>query len=163
MRTEKVYVVGKDAATIICMDCWRSKAIEVSGIKNFHLPHRVNCPCGATFRVLFDRRRHYRKIVRLFGKYSTSDSNGSEAMLVKNLSQSSVGFQALTKDLEEREEIKDIKPGDFLHIDFMLDNQERFPMRTKVLVQSVDKGHIGAEFYNLDDHTKKELGFYIMP
>jgi hypothetical protein len=163
MKTETIYIYGKDTAAITCEACGRSKRIDVSGIKNIRIPRRVNCPCGASFHVLFDRRRHYRKEVMLMGQYSKANRMEPEAILVTDLSQIGMRFQGLSRDLKEVEAIKGLNQGDVLYAEFRLDNNAKSLIRSKAIVRHVYKGCVGADFSGNDEHIKRELGFYMMP
>jgi len=163
MKTVKAYVSKENTATIICVECGKLKVFDVSRIADVYTPRRVNCPCGAVFEVLFEKRRHFRKGVRLSGTCWKASSGNPHAISIKSLARTSIGFQVLSENLNELEEVQSIKDGDILLVEFKLDNDPRTVIRGKVIVRSTSSSCIGAEFYNLDAHTQKELGFYVMP
>jgi hypothetical protein len=55
------------------------------------------------------------------------------------------------------------KPGDLLTVDFRLDDENKSTIRTVAIVKSIGERDIGVEFVNPDEHTRKILGFYLMP
>jgi len=161
MEDQRVYVINNKAA-ITCPKCGITKLVDTRRVKNRYIPFPVRCPCGSNFRVFFEKRRCFRKEVQLTGKYRKEDSAEALPMIVRNLSRQGVGFQVLTKDLKEADEAGKIECGDFLYIDFTLNNASSTLIRGKVVVRNISKGYIGAEFFQPDEHVKKELGFFFL-
>lgn len=156
--TQKIFIFGKSEATISCLKCGRVKKLDVSKIKKSHHMFRVKCRCNFVFNVLFEKRVHYRKISHLTGNYSiTLDPDAWGCLLVvQNLSRNGIGFKT--------DGTCHIQEGDILSVRFTLDNEKQSVIQSNVIVRSVVKDtYIGAEFCNLDEHSKKELGFYMMP
>ena len=56
-----------------------------------------------------------------------------------------------------------VKKGDALSVEFVLDDNARSTIFENVIVRSVKDRFIGAEFVNPCEHTKKVLGFYLLP
>jgi hypothetical protein len=163
MKKVIAYVSRKDTATIICVQCGKLKVFDVSRIADVYTPRRVNCPCGAVFEVLFEKRRHFRKGVRLSGTCRKTSSGNPQAISIRTLARTSIGFQIHCENLCELDEDQDIKTGDTLLVEFTLDNEPKTLIRGKVIVRNIAKSCIGAEFCSLDGHAQKQLGFYVMP
>jgi len=163
MKLETIYIFGKDTAAIVCAECGRSKRMDVTRIKNIRVPRLVTCSCGATFQILFDRRRYYRKEVQLMGKYALKSVMEPEAFIVTDISQSGIRFQGLSKDLRDLQSIKGIDCGDIINTEFRLDNSARSLIRGKAVVRHISAGYVGADFLGPDEFMKRELGFYMMP
>jgi hypothetical protein len=163
MRIETIYIFGKDRTDIVCDDCGKSRTVDVSKLANIRAPRKVNCPCGSTFKILFDRRQYYRKDVSLMGVYSHGNSFEPDAMLITDVSQTGIRFQGLSKELRDLTEIKDLNIGDILNMEFRLNNSYKTPIRSRIVVRHNFKGTVGADFYKVEEHIRKELGFYLMP
>ncbi|NLI83166.1 MAG: PilZ domain-containing protein [Deltaproteobacteria bacterium] len=154
---KKIFTYGKDEVTITCHACGRIKTLKASLVNQIHHPVRIKCACGISSNVLFEKRVHYRKMTHLEGRYSIKvDPDAWLCLLVvENLSRNGIGFKTVGK--------YDIKEGDILSIQFSLDNPKASTIKGKIVVKSVNDNYIGAEFFALDEHAKKELGFYLMP
>jgi hypothetical protein len=157
MTTRKVFIGNRNAVEVVCPQCDKSLTIPVSRIQKLGAPIPARCTCGIQFSVVFERRANYRKSTGLQGRFNRrvgSDLQVGEAV-VTNLSRSGLGLRvpaSLNFDV-----------GEILKVDFRLDNQEETLIRAQIVVKNFRSGHIGAEFHSLDEHTRKLLGFYLMP
>ena len=86
-----------------------------------------------------------------------------QTISVKALSRIGIGFQVLSDNLKEVEEIKGIDSDDLLFVEFKLDREPGTLIRSKVKVHNICGGFVGAEFHAPEEHILKELGFYMMP
>ena len=68
---EKIYVVD-DKATFICPVCSKRKTISVRQHvkKETAVEIESACTCGHSWKSILERRRHYRKPVKLRGRYT---------------------------------------------------------------------------------------------
>lgn len=160
MMTQKIYIANRLEVPIICGACGKQKSLSVSAIKHFGKALKVKCGCGSHFGVLFENREHYRKETEVFG---TCYKAGSEEFLsditVKNLSKTGIGF-----DLDSRKLSADsFKPGTVLKVHFTLIGKRRSEIRTQVIVRLLTGKYVGGEFYRPDEHTVKEIGFFLLP
>src|SRR5512143_3209864 len=96
METFKVYTGENGDAVIRCNGCGRKKYANVAAYKELGKKVRVTCPCGSSFMVVFEWRRHYRKPVSLLGDF-LKDGSVEEvgAMQVKDLSIGGIGLQTV--------------------------------------------------------------------
>lgn len=154
---QKVFSYGKSAVAVGCQECGRVKKLKATHLGEIHHIARVKCSCGARFHVFFEKRVSYRKMAHLEGRYAIKPDPDAWLCLlvVENLSRTGIGFKTIGR--------YDINEGDTLSVQFTLDNADRTTIKSNVVVRSVNGQYIGAEFCSLDDHTKKELGFYLMP
>ena len=153
MGVKKVYVTGDDQGTIICDSCGRWKTANVAHYVSLNKPVKIKCSCGASFSVKFEKRKFYRKKVRLHGTCFIDDRR-EEPIFVEDISAGGLGFR-MNKGLVEK--------GDTLNIEFTLDDKARSTVSEDVIVRSVKDRLIGAEFTSLSEHSKKVLGFYLLP
>lgn len=67
--SNKVFVNSQNQVTILCPKCGVSKTFDVTKLNVSALRFKVTCNCGETFRGEIEFRKHYRKSVKLPGKY----------------------------------------------------------------------------------------------
>jgi c-di-GMP-binding flagellar brake protein YcgR len=126
-------------------------------IQSIGKPIRAKCTCGIKFTVLFERRANYRKPIGLLARFArkvNSELQVGEAV-INDLSRGGLSMR-VQRGVE-------LKVGEVVTIEFRLDNMEQTLIRAQVAIKSIRRGAIGAEFQSLDDHTRKLLGFYLMP
>lgn len=154
---QKIFIYGKSEVAVICQACGKVRRLQASDIEQINHIVRVQCVCGARFNVLFEKRIHYRKVTHLEGRYAIKlDPDECLCLLVvENLSRNGIGFKTIGN--------YDIKEGDVLSVQFSLDNEKRTMIKSNITVKSVNGKYIGGEFHALDEHAKKELGFYLLP
>jgi hypothetical protein len=158
MSTQRIFISNRSQAVLVCQQCGATKTVNVEPESVRGKPVRVNCKsCGHSFEVVFDTRSRYRKGTALkghyFGKAQVEDQSGH--LVISNLSLGGLKFQPKGKTT--------FAVGDSLTIEFTLDDPHKTPIRTEAVVKSVMDQDIGVEFTALDEHTRKILGFYLMP
>ena len=153
MEVKKIYVTGNDQATIICDSCGKWKTANVARYVNLNKPVKIRCSCEAVFSVTFEKRHFYRKKVRLHGTCFI-DGRGQEPIFIEDISAGGLGF-VMNKGAVEK--------GDALRVEFTLDDNARSTLSENVIVRSVKDRLVGAEFAGLCQHSKKVLGFYLLP
>jgi len=160
MDTQKIFIGDKSHAVIRCSNCGKTKTVDVESIRHIRKPIRVKCGCACVFNVVLEERKYYRKATTLSGVCSKGGQSGSPfPITVENVSRSGVGFVVDAKGVA----VNGIKENDTLNIEFRLDNNARTLIRSKITVRFIRNNYVGAEFCCLDEHAKKELGFYLMP
>jgi len=153
MEVKKIYVTGNDQATIICDSCGKWKTANVARYVNLNKPVKIRCGCGAVFSVEFERRQFYRKKVGLHGTCFI-DGTDEEQIFIEDISAGGLGF-TINKGT--------VQKGDTLSVEFTLDDNARSTVSEDVIVRSVKDRLIGAEFVGHSEHSKKVLGFYLLP
>jgi transcription elongation factor Elf1 len=143
----------QNKATIRCPQCGSSRTIDAGMLKNTRRRLKVTCKCGEVFLAAFEFRQHYRKPVKLIGKYSDINSHRRGDIEVVDLSMGGVGF---TVNPRHR-----IQQGDYLEVVFNLDNPQQSEIRLKVVVRNVKENFIGAERTDTQLY-QSDLGFYLM-
>ncbi len=151
---EKVYIGNNDMATFKCPACNKTKTTNVSRYKSIKKAVRVklNCPCGHSYTVLLERRKHIRKNLQLPGALVTLKDGKRGAMVITDLSRSGVHIKLNIKT--------DINVGDKLMLEFTLDDTQRSQITKEVIVRSIRDLDIGAEFISKDHYDK--LGSYLL-
>ncbi len=157
--TEKVFVTGNNMAVFECPQCNKAKRVDVSRYKDIRQVVRikVKCSCGHSYRVVLERRKHFRKGVNFSGTYTKvlpdyrEDKGG---MTVKDLSRAGVKIKLNVK--------KDFKIGDILSVEFSLDDKQRSLIKKEAVVKIISNSYLGLEFNSIDssDPSDKAIGFY---
>jgi c-di-GMP-binding flagellar brake protein YcgR len=157
---EKVFVTENNMAVFECPQCNKAKRVDVSRYKDMRQVVRikVKCPCGHIFKVVLERRRHYRKDVNFPGTYThvlpdyREDKGG---ITVKDLSSSGVKIKLNVK--------KDFKIGDILSVEFNLNDKQRSSIKKEAVIRKISNPYLGLEFNSVDssDPSDKAIGFYM--
>ncbi len=152
METLKVYLDETRNACIVCGNCGKSKEIDFSQ-RQVPLSGHVNCSCGNTFAVTFEKRQHYRKHISITGACSVyPGSNEGEPIEIVDISLG--GLQLVTPGLNP------FQLNQKLRIVFRLGGK---PVNLVVSVRHIKDKSIGAEIISMDEHSRKILGFYLLP
>lgn len=153
MKVKKIYVNANNEATIVCDSCGKWKTANVARYVNLNKPVKIKCSCEAVFSVTFEKREFYRKQVDLYGSCSRH-GHGEEHIFIEDISRGGLGFKINRGTIEK---------GDTLSVEFVLDDNARSTISEDVIVRNVKDRFIGVEFVNPCEHTKKVLGFYLLP
>lgn len=146
--------VGKDGtATVVCEMCGRAKKLSGINSKMMTKPVAVTCPCGNSFRIVFDARRHYRKDVRFRGDFRLEEESRSYPMIVENISFSGIGIRSPF--------VNKLKVGDKVVVNFRLDDTHKSLIDRLAIVRHVENDCAGLEFV-ADRIYDKILGFYLL-
>lgn len=156
MPVKKIYIDGRSAVTLGCAQCGNCRTISASNINITRRPIRVKCSCGEVSYVIFEERQHYRKLTHLTGVFAKVEAPQVFTRIkINNLSKTGLGFSTLLPS--------GLKKDDLLVVEFTLDNVKRSLIKSNMVVRNVEGNYVGAEFCEMDEHTKKELGFYLLP
>jgi PilZ domain-containing protein len=157
---EKVFVTESNMAVFECPQCNKAKNVDVSRYKDIRQVVRikVKCPCGHSYRVVLERRKHYRKDVNFPGTYTyvlpdyREDKGG---ITVKDLSRSGVKIKLNVK--------KDFKIGDSLSLEFNINDKQRSLIKKEAVIKKISDLYLGVEFISIDssDPSDKAIGFYM--
>jgi len=90
---EKVFVNSVNIASFTCPECKKSRKIGLSQINQFKTNRfKCKCPCGCSFPVILEKRRHNRKPTELTGAFIHDRSKRRGIIIIKNISKSGVGI-----------------------------------------------------------------------
>lgn len=155
METAKVVFTGSEATyEVVCQSCGRKKSLRHEQLRHLRNAVKVKCSCGVIFHLVFERRRFYRKKVRLDAQLF--DVNSGQKLDDVTLATISVGGVGFVSHLD------DITVGDKFRIRFSLDNEAQTLVDEEIMVRNIIKGIIGAEFVQ-QDYYNFDLDFYLMP
>ena len=158
--TETVFVTESNMAVFECPQCNKGKSVDVSRYKDIRQAVRikVKCPCGHTYRVVLERRKHFRKDVNFPGSYThvlpdyREDKGG---ITVKDLSRSGIKIKLNVE--------KEFKIGDILSVEFQLDDKQRSHIKKDAVIKKISGPYVGLEFNSIDSSnpSDKAIGFYM--
>ncbi|MEJ5300532.1 MAG: PilZ domain-containing protein [Thermodesulforhabdaceae bacterium] len=152
LQIKRVFV--KDgSAVVVCDICGRAKKLSGISPQMMSKPVMVTCPCGNSFRIVMDARKHYRKAVNLRGTFRISEDGREYPMIVENISFSGIGIRSPFVDK--------LKEGDQVEVKFNLDDTHKSLIERIAVVRHVNKHFAGLEFVQ-DRSYDKVLGFYLM-
>ncbi|MCX7823843.1 MAG: PilZ domain-containing protein [Syntrophobacterales bacterium] len=149
---KRIFVDQKGIAIVVCDGCGRTKKISKVDSKMMVKPILVSCPCGNSFRVMFDARRHYRKPVNLRGTFRIVGDERLYPMIVENISFSGLGFRSPFVD--------NLKLGDKIEVHFRLDDIQNSLIERVAIVRHLSGHFAGAEFVE-DRAYDKIINFYL--
>lgn len=154
MEPQKVYLNEKDEATIVCGSCGKQKTINAQRYMDSFKAVNVKCTCGFIFPITFEKRKYYRKRVRISGVYAVLEgSRETGHITIKDLSRTGLAF--------ETQNDHQMKIGQLVKIRFALDDSDKTLITKTVEIKNVDGRRIGARFGAND--FPKALAFYLMP
>ncbi|MBU1162088.1 MAG: PilZ domain-containing protein [Proteobacteria bacterium] len=149
---KKIYVDDTNQATIICPKCLFEKNIDVTNFKDTHKRLKAKCRCGEVFRFSLEYRKHYRKKVRLSGKYFVQGKDEKGEIIIEDISASGIRFASLKPHYISRNDTVELK--------FILDNQMRTEIQGLVKIIWIIDRNVGAEYID-PKSLEKGLGFYL--
>jgi hypothetical protein len=150
----KVYLNKDDTATFNCPECDRSRIADVSKYIRAATAIKINCKCkcGHEYSVSLERRRNFRKVTDLPGRYITED-NDRGFITVTDVSYVGIGFKMNTPP--------QFSTGEKIMVEFKLDDQRRSLIKREVNIVSMRGLQVGAKFCTVDHYDG--LGSYVMP
>ncbi|MDF1594253.1 MAG: PilZ domain-containing protein [Desulfobacterales bacterium] len=139
---EKVFIDFKNVAAFACPECGKSWKKDLTPlmdrINNNGDPMKFKYPCGHSFSVIFDKRRHLRKAAELTGAFVHERSQRRGIIEVKNISKSGIGFDLNSKQF--------MHVGDRLALKFNLDDLEMSFVYEEGIVKKIEGNYVGVEF-----------------
>ena len=157
---QKIFLSDQDTASFICPKCHATKEANVVKYKKMatSVTLKVKCPCGNSFSVTLERRKHYRKETKFSGKFIFSSLFGDDQkgpMTVLDISKGGLKFKTLSKPIFQKDDI--------IEVEFNLDNKNRTLIQKQVVVRNIKDNFVNAEFCSFDpnDSGDKALGFYL--
>jgi hypothetical protein len=152
MEKVKIYLNEARSGFVVCQKCGKSKEINFSDGK---VPGSclVKCSCSNTFAVLFEKRQHYRKQLNICGTcFATGDSAEGASIKLVDISRGGIRFI--------RTDGKPLQLNEKIRVSFSLGDDTIF---CSASVYNIRNECIGAKFISLDEHSKKVLGFFLLP
>ena len=137
---------------VVCQRCGKTKEINLTDGGSFR-SGIAKCACSNTFQVIFENRRHYRKPINLYGKcFAAGDAAGGASAKLVDISRTGIRFIKMDG--------RPLRVNEKIRVSFSLGEETVFCAAS---VYNVSKESIGAKFISLDEHSKKVLGFFLLP
>ncbi len=152
----RVFINDRGEGTFICPACEKGVIRDLSEFADTATAVRLKCrcQCGHVYRVLVERRRHFRKSVDLVGMYLFPRKTGAPLKglaRIRDISQSGIRFSVNTPP--------DFAVGDQLIVEFTLDDAERSKIRETGVVSRIQVNSVALRFRTTDHYGK--LGQYL--
>ena len=152
MEMVKVYLDETRNACIVCGNCGKAREISFSE-REAPRSSLVKCSCGNSFIVSFEKRQYYRKQVDIRGLCFES-ADPTEGTPVKITDISVCGLQFDTSGDNK------FQLNQKLRVIFRLEGQI---VNLVVCVRHIRGKKIGVEIISIEEHSKKIMGFYLLP
>ena len=155
---EKVYITNTNMATFICPQCKKTLTTDVSKYAQMEQTVKVKskCTCGNIWISILEKRKQYRKGVKLAGIYKYIVDGKEMDRGKMTVTDISAGGVKLKLDVD-----RNLKVGHLLKLEFKLDDIKQTPMRKTVVIRNASSPYYGAAFRESDTYDPV-LGFYLM-
>ena len=164
--TEKVYMVN-DTVTFVCPVCSQQKKENVSPYLKMETAVELvtTCACGHTWTSVLERRRQFRKPVKLRGRYTFRN----DVVLGEGFSGGSFVGKGKMKVVDlslkglkiEFKKNTDLHVKDVLSVEFRLKDKKRTLIREYASVRSINGRFVGSSF-GPEVAENTSLGFYLL-
>ncbi|MFO7963262.1 MAG: PilZ domain-containing protein [Desulfobacterales bacterium] len=159
MTRAKAFINRDNTATIACSVCNRQQVIDLSKYPDINrtVSVKITCKCGNSWNAILEKRRFYRKAVDLPGRY-TAWSSAGRPVAEGTMTVVDISRRGLKMSVHSKEKFN---IGDWLTVEFHLDNAPRTLIRRMVTVKSVSGKHLGLAFPE-HKHEDPDIGFYML-
>jgi len=153
----KTYVRPDKTAVLTCKYCGYQRVVLADLFKGRKHELKAKCICQNVFTVNLEFRKRVRKKVNLRGTYiNHSQKESSGSLVIQDISVTGFGLAF------NRSDIKNLKAGDIVSVEFTLDDEHKTKIRKEVIIRDIRENSVGCEFKNTEDAFGSPLGYYIM-
>ncbi|ACN14317.1 hypothetical protein HRM2_12050 [Desulforapulum autotrophicum HRM2] len=148
----KVFMDKNKMATFSCPECKKIRQMDVSQFYNIvkEVKLKYTCTCKHKISVILERRQFFREKVYLEG--CILKNLKKYAMMVVDISRFGLKIELIEK--------LELKVGEKIHVEFILDNLNRSKIYKGVIVRTVSSKEIGVQFESSDHYDK--FGPYLL-
>ena len=155
-KEHRVFLNDRGEGTFICPACEKGVIRDLSQFAESRAAVRIKCTCscGNVYRVLVERRRHFRKPTDLVGMFIYQGKTGRPVkglIKIRDISKSGIRFSVNS--------MPEFEVGDKLFIEFTLDDDDRSQIREEGIVRRIQSNMVGLTFKTTDHYGK--LGQYL--
>lgn len=148
---KKVFVNVENIAVFECPKCGTTRTVNMADKKHLRGSIKTRCTCkkcehSFVVTVVMEKRKFYRKETNLAGEYYTPDKRIKGLMKVCDLSLTGVSMKVNDK--------KELKVGQKLVLEFILDDNLRSEIKKEVVVRKIEDMFINCEFEVVDQYGK---------
>ena len=155
----KLFTTIEKTAWITCPACEKQWEMDVSKYFNISLEKEIRlkakCKCGHQWGLVLEKRRYPRKNVTLMGTYVIKPRG--RALYKGQMEIVDLSLKGLKMVLDRDWEIK---PGDWLDVEFRLDNESRSLINRRVIVKSLAGKKISGSFQD-EGSLSPALAYYL--
>ncbi|MBU4317531.1 MAG: PilZ domain-containing protein [Proteobacteria bacterium] len=157
--TGKIFTTTEKTAWITCPACGKQWEMDVSKYYGISLEKEIRlkakCQCGHQWGLVLEKRRYPRKKVTLMGSYVFKPRG--RALYKGQLEIIDLSLKGLKMILDRD---WGINPGDWLDVEFRLDNETRSLINRRVIVKSLSGKKISGAFQD-EGALSPALGYYV--
>ena len=155
-KEHRVFLNDREEGTFICPACDKGVIRDLSQFSQTRTAVRLKCKCscGNVYRVLVERRRHFRKLANLVGMFTFRGGKGPPTkglIKIRDISKSGIQFSVNS--------IPEFEVGDKLIIEITLDDEDRSQIREEGMVRRIQANIVGLSFKTTDHYGR--LGQYL--
>ena len=149
---KKVYVDENNQSRIICPKCGFEKIVDAMAFRNTKGIVKGECRCKEAFQFVLEYRKHYRKVVKLPGRFIIQKNREKGEVIIRELSLTGIRFESLKPN--------QISIDDILEMKFTLDNPLRTEINKLAKIIWIKDRIVGASFLETGLYGQA-LGFYL--
>ena len=156
MKIRKIYYGKKGECSVVCHRCGKVSKVDTKKVQ-LNQVIEINCSCQNNFRVQLEKREYYRKEVKLTGTFEkiVPEDTIKGRLIIEDLSYTGIGCRTVTKHYLEKDDV--------VSVDFTLDDVHNSQINENGIVRTVRDRYLGIEFQDLSQHSRKLIGFYLLP
>ena len=155
---QKVFISEQNTAEFICSACNKYHKMDIS--QYLEVPDivklKVKCKCGYSWTVMLEKRKFFRKKTNLRGKYRyqvTGKQVVEGDMTVLDISRTGLKLKIHGKH--------NLKDGDWIEVEFRLDNQVQSLINRIVNIKNVSGEYLGVSLKEVK-RFDPVIGFYML-
>lgn len=155
---EKVFLTDQNTSQFICSACNKYYVMDMS--KYLDVPDvvkiKVKCKCGHSWGIVLEKRKFFRKKTNLRGRYRyqvTGKESVEGDMMVIDISRTGLKLKIHGKH--------NLKDGDWIEVEFRLDNQVRSLIKRIVNIKNVSGEYLGVSLDEIKGFDPV-IGFYML-
>lgn len=154
----KVFLSDDNTADLVCSACNRYYKKDMSRFLDIDSSTKIKikCKCGHTWRIVLEKRKFFRKKTNLPGTYKyqvTGQKATTGTMSVLDISRTGLKLK-----VNGRHQLKN---GDWIEVEFRLDNQVKTLINRIVNIKNVNGPYVGASFREMKTFDPI-IGFYML-
>jgi hypothetical protein len=156
MNVRKIHCGKKRECAVTCYNCGKPNRIDTTTVK-LEQPIQIECKCGNCFFIQLEQREYYRKEVKLTGNYKKLLPENQEKgkLIIEDISYTGIGCRTVKKH--------NLQTEDVIQLEFTLDDLHNSQLIESGIVKDIRDKYLGIKFQDLSHHSRKIIGFYLLP
>jgi hypothetical protein len=156
VNVRKIHCGKKLECAVTCYQCGKPNRIDTTTAK-LEQPIQIECKCGNCFSIQLEQREYYRKEVKLTGNYERLLPENQEKgkIIIEDISYTGIGCRTVKKH--------NLNLEDVVQVEFSLDDVHNSQLIENGIVKDIRDKYLGIKFQDLSQHSRKTIGFYLLP